>query len=144
MAGRTAAQDRNDAGVSWCSKCRAYSVRYGVCASCAPTLAGVEPVVGDRDPARELHGAPLSPCAHAGPRAQRVRDLYRKLLNAAEDALDTVTSGRATPRELQSHAYVATTLMRAAAELEGDDADGANPEQLEAEIARLQRELKKR
>ena len=133
---------------SWCSRCRDYGIHNGVCLNCAPPE--VQAVAGVAADARsELRTAPLSPGlvapTHDAPlRAQRVRDLYRKLLNAAEDALDTVTSGAVQGKELQSHAYVATSFMRAAAELEGDDADGANPEQLEAEIARLQRELKKR
>ena len=56
--------------------------------------------------------------------------------------LDTSVPGR----EIRERAVTAAILIDKVRKIEesGDEHDGANPEQLEAEIARLQRELKKR
>lgn len=92
--------------------------------------AGIYPSAPLRDPAL--------------PRAQSTRDLYARLLQGAEDAIDRINSGAATPRDAQNLAITVTHLLRAARELEPEVGETDDPAKLAAEARALEEELKRR
>lgn len=78
------------------------------------------------------------------PRAHSTRDLYARLLQGAEDAIDRINSGAATPRDAQNLAITVTHLLRAARELEPEVGEHDDPAKLAAEARALEEELKRR